>query len=169
MLTLEITESAVVNQPIVHEVLSALRADGVQLAVDDFGSGVSSLAFLAGVQVDEVKVDSTFVSAMTESPQAAAIVRTTVDLGNRLGVRVVAEGVETFAQRAALSELGCLAAQGWYFSHPVPSERAFEVMVSMAASANGKHRVNGDRAVNGAQAANGDHPDLPNNGDQPAG
>jgi len=84
-------------------------------------------------------VDSTFVSAMADSPQAAAIVRTTVDLGNRLGVRVVAEGVETHAQRAALSELGCVAAQGWFFTYPVPAERAFDVMVGMAASANGNH------------------------------
>jgi EAL domain-containing protein (putative c-di-GMP-specific phosphodiesterase class I) len=139
MLTLEITESAVVTgQPIVTDVLAALRAHGVQLAVDDFGSGYSSLTFLARVQVDEVKVDSTFVAAMTESAEAAAIVRTTVDLGRRLGVRVVAEGVETLAQRAALTELGCFAAQGWHITPPVRAEQALGVMRELADSADGK-------------------------------
>ena len=89
----------------VGEVLVALRTLGVQLAVDDFGTGYSSLSFLARVQVDEVKVDASFVGAMVDSPEAAAIVRTTVDLGRQLGVRVVAEGVETPAQRAALADL----------------------------------------------------------------
>jgi diguanylate cyclase len=140
LLTLEITESAVVTgQPIVAEVLAALRAHGVQLAVDDFGSGFSSLTFLARVQVDEVKVDSTFVAAMTESAEAAAIVRTTVDLGRRLGVRVVAEGVETPAQRSALEELGCFAAQGWHITPPVRAEEALDVLHDLAEAAGAEH------------------------------
>jgi EAL domain-containing protein (putative c-di-GMP-specific phosphodiesterase class I) len=123
----------------VAEVLAALRAHGVQLAVDDFGSGFSSLTFLARVQVDEVKVDSTFVAAMTESAEAAAIVRTTVDLGRRLGVRVVAEGVETPAQRSALEDLGCFAAQGWHIAPPVRAEDAVEVLHELSDAANGEH------------------------------
>ncbi|HEY9481960.1 MAG TPA: bifunctional diguanylate cyclase/phosphodiesterase [Micromonosporaceae bacterium] len=140
MLTLEITESAVLTgQPIVAETLAALRAHGVQLAVDDFGSGFSSLTFLARVQVDEVKVDSTFVAAMTESAEAAAIVRTTVDLGRRLGVRVVAEGVETPAQRSALEDLGCFAAQGRHITPPVRAEDALEVLHELSDAANAEH------------------------------
>ena len=136
MLTLEITESAVVTgQPVVADVLAALRGLGVQLAVDDFGSGFSSLTFLARVPVDEVKVDSTFVAAMTESAEAAAIVRTTVDLGRRLGVRVVAEGVETPAQRTALEELGCFAGQGWHLTPPVPAEDALDALQSLIKAA----------------------------------
>ncbi|HKE67535.1 MAG TPA: EAL domain-containing protein, partial [Micromonosporaceae bacterium] len=136
MLTLEITESAAVTgQPIVVDVLAALRAHGVQLAVDDFGSGYSSLTFLARVQVDEVKVDSTFVNAMTDSAEAAAIVRTTVDLGKRLGLRVVAEGVETHAQRNALADLGCEAAQGWHITPPVPADHAYALMRRLRDSA----------------------------------
>lgn len=150
MLTLEISESAVVTgQPVVAEVLAALRAHGVQLAVDDFGSGFSSLTFLARVQVDEVKVDSTFVAAMIESAEAAAIVRTTVDLGRRLGVRVVAEGVETPAQRAALEDLGCFAAQGWHIAPPVRADQALDVLQDLANSANGN-------TANGT-AANAEH------------
>ena len=120
MLILEITESAVATgQPIVSRVLAALRGLGVQLAVDDFGSGYSSLTFLTLVQVDEVKIDSSFVGRMTTSAEASAIVRTTVELGRDLGVRVVAEGVETAAQRSALARFGCPAAQGYHFATPV--------------------------------------------------
>lgn len=129
MLILEITETAVVaGRALVDDVLTGLRALGVQLAVDDFGTGYSSLTFLTRVQVDEVKVDASFVGRMVDSPEAAAIVRTTVDLGRRLGVRVVAEGVETAAQRAALSDLGCGAAQGRHFVAPIGSERAVAVL-----------------------------------------
>jgi diguanylate cyclase (GGDEF)-like protein len=129
MLILEITESAVVTgQPVVADVLSALRDLGVQLAVDDFGTGFSSLTFLTRVQVDEVKVDRSFIGQMSTSPEAAAIVRTTVDLGRRLGVRVVAEGVENDAQRDALIELGCRAAQGWLFAKPVPAGESLDLL-----------------------------------------
>jgi diguanylate cyclase (GGDEF)-like protein len=123
-LVLEITETvAVSEQPIVDEVLRELRSLGVQLSVDDFGTGFSSLAFLARADVDELKIDRTFVGRMIDSPAAAAIVRSTVELGRGLGLRVVAEGVETAAQRAALVELGCTAAQGYHFSRPLPVDK----------------------------------------------
>lgn len=129
MLTLEITESAVVaGHAVVADVLASLRGLGVQLAVDDFGTGYSSLTFLTRVQVDEVKVDGSFIVQMADSPEAAAIVRTTVDLGRRLGVRVVAEGVETRAQRDALTDLGCRAGQGWHFARPVAATESLKVL-----------------------------------------
>jgi diguanylate cyclase (GGDEF)-like protein len=124
-LILEIRESVIQAEPVVgEEVLAALRAGGIGLAVDDFGSGFSSLTFLSRVPVDELKVDGAFVNRMVVSPEAAAIVRTTVDLGKRLGLRVVAEGVENAAQRAALIELGCPFAQGYFFYRPLTAERA---------------------------------------------
>jgi diguanylate cyclase (GGDEF)-like protein len=136
MLVLEITEGAVVGgQAVVDEVLAALRALGVQLAVDDFGTGYSSLTFLTRVQVDEVKVDSSFVGAMGSSPAAAAIIRTAVDLGRQLGVRVVAEGVETAAQRRALRALGCAMAQGRHLVPPLRGEAATERLRELVASA----------------------------------
>jgi predicted signal transduction protein with EAL and GGDEF domain len=134
MLILEITESAVVSGQ-VADVLGALRAQGVQLAVDDFGTGHSSLSFLTRVQVDEVKVDASFVGQMVDSPEAAAIVRTTVDLGRRLGVRVVAEGVETAAQRHALTELGCGAAQGWHIVAPVAASESLDLLRALSRGA----------------------------------
>jgi diguanylate cyclase (GGDEF)-like protein len=122
-LVLEITETVVMSDlKVIDEVLGELRQMGVQLSVDDFGTGYSSLTFLTRIAVDEVKVDRSFVRAMADSPQAAAIVRTTVDLGRQLGLRVVAEGVETNEQRLELTELGCTAAQGFHFFRPMPSE-----------------------------------------------
>jgi predicted signal transduction protein with EAL and GGDEF domain len=138
-LILEITETVVVPElRVVTEVLAGLRALGVQLAVDDFGTGYSSLAFLTRVHVDEVKVDRSFVSRMVDSPEAMAIVRATVDLAHRLNLRVVAEGVETAVQKAALTGLGCTAAQGHHFCAPIPAERVVPALQSLIGSAGGK-------------------------------
>ncbi|MFY1687758.1 EAL domain-containing protein [Plantactinospora sp. WMMB782] len=135
-LVLEITETVVMSElEVIDEVLSALRTMGVQLAVDDFGTGFSSLTFLTRISVDELKVDRSFVMKMAESAEAAAIVRTTVDLGRELGLRVVAEGVETADQRAALAELGCTAAQGYHFFRPMPSDKIVAVLRSLLDSA----------------------------------
>jgi diguanylate cyclase len=123
-LVLEITETVeVAATAVVDEVLAGLRSLGVQLSIDDFGTGFSSLDLLTRVTVDELKVDRGFVGRMIDSPEAAAIVRSTVDLGRRLNVRVVAEGVETADQRAALVAMGCTTAQGYLFCQPVPPER----------------------------------------------
>jgi diguanylate cyclase (GGDEF)-like protein len=120
-LVFEIIETvAISRQPVVDEVLAGLRTLGVQLAVDDFGTGFSALTFLTQVLVDEIKIDRTFVTGMSSSVEAAAIVRTTIDLGRELGLRVVAEGVETTAQRKALVGFGCQLAQGFLFHRPVP-------------------------------------------------
>ncbi|MEV4712451.1 bifunctional diguanylate cyclase/phosphodiesterase [Micromonospora sp. NPDC049374] len=133
-LVLEITETVVMSElEVIDQVLTTLRSMGVQLAVDDFGTGFSSLAFLTRVAVDELKVDRSFVLQMADSPQAAAIVRSTVGLAHQLGLRVVAEGVETAAQRSALVELGCTAAQGYHFFKPMPADKIAAVLNSLAA------------------------------------
>jgi EAL domain-containing protein (putative c-di-GMP-specific phosphodiesterase class I) len=132
-LVVEITETVVVSElQVIDEVLAGLQEIGVQLAVDDFGTGFSSLAFLARIPVDELKIDRSFVMVMTESAAAAAIVGTTVDLGRRLGLRVVAEGVETAEQRSALTQLGCSAAQGYLFFRPLPADKITAVLRSLA-------------------------------------
>ncbi|MGC9666785.1 putative bifunctional diguanylate cyclase/phosphodiesterase [Planosporangium sp. 12N6] len=128
-LVLEITETVVMSElAVIDDVLSALRDMGVQLAVDDFGTGYSSLTFLTRVTVDEVKIDRSFVRRMVESPEAGAIVRTTVDLAHRLGLRVIAEGVETAEQRAELAAMGCTGAQGYLFHPPMPPDRVTAVL-----------------------------------------
>ncbi len=128
-LVLEITETVVMSElEVIDEVLATLRTMGVQLAVDDFGTGFSSLTFLTRIAVDELKVDRSFVIRMADSPEAAAIVRTTVGLAQELGLRVVAEGVETAEQRSALAELGCTAAQGYHFFKPMPADKINAVL-----------------------------------------
>jgi predicted signal transduction protein with EAL and GGDEF domain len=135
-LVLEITETVVMSElAVIDQVLAALRDMGVQLAVDDFGTGYSSLTFLTRVPVSEVKVDRAFVGKMVDSPEAAAIVRTTVDLARELGLRVVAEGVETAEQRSALVALGCTAAQGFHFFKPMPADRVVDVLRDLARAA----------------------------------
>jgi EAL domain-containing protein (putative c-di-GMP-specific phosphodiesterase class I) len=135
-LVLEITESvAVSDEEIVDEVLGSLRAMGVQLSVDDFGTGYSSLSFITRIEVDELKVDRSFVDDMIESPAAEAVVRGAVELGARLGARVVAEGVETAEQRAALIALGCTSAQGYHFCRPLPAEKIVDVLRQLSEAA----------------------------------
>jgi diguanylate cyclase (GGDEF)-like protein len=125
LLVLEITETVVMSElEVVEEVLDGLRGLGVQLSVDDFGTGYSSLTFLARVAVDEVKIDQSFVRQMDTSREAAAIVRTTIELARALNLRVVAEGVERADQRATLTRLGCHAAQGFHLYPPMPVPEA---------------------------------------------
>ncbi|WP_440355585.1 putative bifunctional diguanylate cyclase/phosphodiesterase [Melissospora conviva] len=135
-LVLEITETVVISElAVIDEVLATLRAMGVQIAVDDFGTGFSTLTFLTRVPVDELKVDRSFVLRMQDSPEAAAIVRTTVGLARELGLRVVAEGVETAEQRAALVAIGCTAAQGYHFHRPMPADQITAVLETMMRTA----------------------------------
>jgi diguanylate cyclase (GGDEF)-like protein len=121
-LTLEVTESAVMADPTrALEVLGRLHALGVGLAVDDFGTGYSSMAYLKALPVDELKVDRSFVGQMASSSSDAVIVRSTIDLGHNLGLRVVAEGVESQETWQELEALGCDTAQGYYLGRPVPA------------------------------------------------
>ncbi|HEY8217711.1 MAG TPA: EAL domain-containing protein [Acidimicrobiia bacterium] len=117
-LTLEITESVLVQDPELASVrLAALRELGVRLAIDDFGKGYSSLAYVQRFPLDQVKIDQVFVSKVLED---ATIVASVIDLAHALGFEIVAEGVETDAQREALVELGCDAIQGHVVARPMP-------------------------------------------------
>ena len=100
--------------------MQRLKDTGVSLSIDDFGTGFSSLAFLQRVAVNEIKIDRSFVIAMTSSESDGAIVRATIELAHGLGVRVVAEGVETMDHVVALQGLGCDVAQGWHYGRPAP-------------------------------------------------
>jgi diguanylate cyclase len=127
LLIIEITESTIMTDP-VHalEILGRLNAMGVQLAIDDFGTGYSSMAYLKSLPVNELKIDRSFVSHMTSNNPDAVIVRSTVDLGRNLGLRVVAEGVEDLGTWQELKELGCNAVQGFYVSRPVPPDELID-------------------------------------------
>ncbi len=122
MLTLEITESSIMTDPNrTIGLLVRLSEMGVQLSVDDFGTGYSSLSYLKRLPVHEVKIDRSFVTAMDTDADDAAIVRSIVDLGANLSLRVVAEGVEQPATWQRLAELGCDSAQGYLLSRPMPT------------------------------------------------
>ena len=127
MLVLEITESGVMSNPAeALNVLQILDKMGVSLAIDDFGTGYSSLAYLSKLPVDEIKIDKSFVLDMELDPQAAVIVRSTIELGHNLGKKVVAEGVESLALWNLLLEWGCDTAQGYYMSQPLPADKLMQ-------------------------------------------
>jgi EAL domain-containing protein (putative c-di-GMP-specific phosphodiesterase class I) len=122
-LVLEITESTVMsNVERSMAQLAELRALGVSISLDDYGTGHSSLAQLKHLPIDELKIDRSFITHMTENSDDALIAASTIDLARRLGLRVVAEGVETQAAYEHLRELGCHVAQGYLFSRPLPPD-----------------------------------------------
>jgi EAL domain-containing protein (putative c-di-GMP-specific phosphodiesterase class I) len=115
----------------------------VRVAIDDFGTGYTSLSHLTELPVDEVKVDQTFVNNMTASKKDVCIVRSAIDLGHSLGLRVVAEGVENQASLDLLASWGCDGAQGYYFSRPL---RASDFLTWMAASPESRGELGALRA-----------------------
>jgi len=120
LLTLEITESTIMRDTdATIRRLSQLKQLGVNLSIDDFGTGYSSLAYLQRFPVDELKIDRSFVSGAPASPDQAALIRTLVQLGAVLGLKTVAEGIETRAQLGQLQEAGCTCGQGYLFARPL--------------------------------------------------
>jgi EAL domain-containing protein (putative c-di-GMP-specific phosphodiesterase class I) len=125
-LCLELTESAVMEDAVrALAALAALHRMGVRLAIDDFGTGYSSLAYLKRLPVHELKIDRSFVQHLGRDEDDAVIVRSTIELAHNMGLRVVAEGVETRAALQRLRAFGCDEAQGWVVSRPLPAP-AFE-------------------------------------------
>jgi diguanylate cyclase (GGDEF)-like protein len=119
---LEITETVLATDPhLTMPVIERLAAIGATISVDDFGTGFSSLAYLKRLPVSELKIDRTFVTSLASDEQDAAIVQFAIDLGHRLGMRVVAEGVETEAVARRLTLLGCDVAQGFHFAPALPA------------------------------------------------
>ena len=120
-LELEITESVLIQDPKFTLVnINRIRALGVQIVLDDFGTGYSSLSYFRQFPFDKVKIDRTFIADMLENSQARSIVQAVISLGRGLNLEVVAEGVETHRQLAALTKLGCTHAQGYLFGRPMP-------------------------------------------------
>jgi diguanylate cyclase len=118
----EISEHTVMADPVrAADVLAGLRGLGVRLSLDDFGTGHSSLSYLKRLPLDEVKIDRSFVSGMTEDENDAVIVRSTIDLARNLGLSVVAEGVESAEIMSELERLRCDTAQGFHLSRPLPA------------------------------------------------
>jgi diguanylate cyclase (GGDEF)-like protein/PAS domain S-box-containing protein len=122
-LELEITESSVMLDPQhAQSVLQSLRELGVQLSIDDFGTGYSSLAYLKRLPLDRLKIDRSFIGGIPLDSDDAAIVETIIVMTHKLGLRVIAEGVETLEQRVQLVRQGCDEMQGFLLAHPVPGD-----------------------------------------------
>ncbi len=123
-LTFEVTESAVMSRPeAALKVLTQLHEAGFKLSIDDFGTGYSSLAYLKKLPVDELKIDQTFVFGIISDDDNAVIVRSTIELAQNMGLKVVAEGVEDQATMDMLRSLGCDLAQGYHMAHPMPVDQ----------------------------------------------
>jgi diguanylate cyclase (GGDEF)-like protein len=121
-LMLEVTEEfLLVDQDQARAILLQLRAAGVMIAVDDFGTGYTSLAYLRDLPIDELKLDQSFVIPMLDDEKASALVASSIHLGHSMGLRIVAEGVETADVLDQLARFGCDVAQGYFLSRPVPA------------------------------------------------
>jgi len=127
-LEVEVTETVLLqNLDATHEHLHQLRDLGAKIAVDDFGTGYSSLAYLRQFELDTLKIDRMFISNMLGSPRDAAVVKTIIDLGRHLDMDIIAEGVETQAQREWLLEHECGIMQGWLVSPALTFDAAMQV------------------------------------------
>jgi len=122
-LTLEVTENLFIEDlrflvPLLHEI----KTMGIQISMDDFGTGYSSLSMLRKLPIDELKIDKSFVDEIVEDDVSASTVRNIIAIAKNFGMRVVAEGVESQAQKELLGTLGCDIFQGYYFAKPLSKE-----------------------------------------------
>jgi EAL domain-containing protein (putative c-di-GMP-specific phosphodiesterase class I) len=121
-LTLELTESSLMVDPdVAKKTMRHLSELGISVAIDDFGTGYSSLAYLTDLPIGELKIDKSFVRAMSWDTRNAIVVRSTIELAHNLGLRTVAEGIEDALTFDRLRTLGCELAQGFHMSEPLPA------------------------------------------------
>jgi diguanylate cyclase (GGDEF)-like protein len=157
---LEITESVYLGQrdPILARQIEALRAQGLRVALDDFGTGFASLTHLLSVPIDVVKIDKSFVDRLAADDPSIAIVEGLIQIARKLGIRVIAEGIEREEQAALLRQFGCDLGQGYLFSPAVPRDVAFQLLARFSQEP--------DRAISesmygltGRPIADASHPD----------
>jgi diguanylate cyclase (GGDEF)-like protein len=130
-LELEVTETAIMTEPLLAiENVRRLATMGVQVAIDDFGTGYSSMAYLQKLLVAKIKIDKTFVMNMDDKVNDEVIVRSTIDLAHNLGLKAIAEGVESEAVWDRLKSMGCDAAQGYFMSKPLSPDKIVDWMKS---------------------------------------
>ncbi len=132
LLWIEMTESMMLDEPeLAQTTLRQIRSMGVRLAVDDFGTGFSSLSLLQQFPIQRIKIDRAFVQGIAEHTNDRSLVRTIIAMANSMGLDLVAEGVETVHQLRSLREMGCDKAQGYLISHPVPAEAMRSTMTAL--------------------------------------
>lgn len=133
-LELEITESILINDAHAIDTIKSLKGLGVKLCLDDFGKGYSSLSYIKKFPLDVVKIDQSFVREMLDNYTDLSICETIVALANKLGLDIVAEGVETLAHANKLIEMRCSTLQGYYYSKPIPLEMLSDMLVEYNSS-----------------------------------
>jgi EAL domain-containing protein (putative c-di-GMP-specific phosphodiesterase class I) len=128
---LEVTESVYLgqNDEIVAEEIRSLRSHGLRIALDDFGTGFASLTHLLTVPVDIIKIDRSFVKQLQRDDRSSAIIEGLLGIAQKLGIRVIAEGIETESQAGQLDEIGCQLGQGYLYSAAVPPEAARKLLL----------------------------------------
>ncbi|MGZ4807235.1 MAG: putative bifunctional diguanylate cyclase/phosphodiesterase, partial [Ilumatobacteraceae bacterium] len=132
LLGLELTESAIIAEPIAaRQALMRLHEHGIHIAIDDFGAGYTSLSQLGSLPVTELKIDWSFVSTMDTDSGNGLIVRSVIDLGHNLGLRVIAEGVETEHVLSILADEGCDIAQGYLLARPLTPDKLLDYYISL--------------------------------------
>ncbi|XVN48648.1 EAL domain-containing protein (plasmid) [Novosphingobium rhizosphaerae] len=124
MVILEVTEAVYIDDDngVIRRSVAALRAKGLKVALDDFGTGFASLTHLMSIPVDFIKIDKSFVDRIVSDRPSQIIVEGVIDIAVKLGIQVVAEGIEHQDQADTLGAMGCLAGQGYLFSRAVPGE-----------------------------------------------
>ncbi len=134
-LHLELTESILMeSSQMTLDTLSEFRRMGIRIAIDDFGTGYSSLSYLQKFQLDELKIDRSFIKDIARNPNDASITRAIILMAHSLGLEIIAEGIETEAQKEFIREHGCRFAQGYLYSRPVPAEEISKVLVERQSS-----------------------------------
>ena len=130
-LELELTEGVAMDDPLgAIAVMDDLHERGIRMSIDDFGTGYSSLSYLKKFKVYKLKIDQSFVRDISEDPEDKAIVAAIIGMANSLGMKTIAEGVETAGQLAFLRNQGCNEVQGYYFSKPLPADQFEEYVRS---------------------------------------
>lgn len=130
-LCFEITETAVIDHPdVALRIVERFAEAGIPVSLDDYGSGLSSLAYLKQIRADELKIDKAFILGLDESARDALLVKSTIDLAHSLGLKVTAEGVETASALALLSGMGCDLAQGYFIARPMPMAGLMEFLAT---------------------------------------
>ncbi|QJC55567.1 putative cyclic di-GMP phosphodiesterase PdeC [Polaromonas vacuolata] len=129
---MEITEGLLLNAEVnVTDTLRTFRDAGIAIAMDDFGTGYSSLAYLKKFELDYLKIDQSFVRNLVEGSDDKALCEAIIVMAHKLGLKVIAEGVETEQQRDLLAGYGCDYAQGWFYSKAIPAQE-FEALLAAA-------------------------------------
>lgn len=135
-LCFEITETAIIdNQKLALDVLNAFRSEGIEISIDDYGSGLSSLSYLRAIPAQELKIDKLFVQNMQHGNCDALLVKSTIDLAHSLGMKLTTEGVETAETLAMLQTMGADVIQGYYIARPMPVPEFLALMSEQAAGA----------------------------------